>query len=118
MSEEGKKLNVERLKAYKAKLIVFPRKTGKPKKGDSTVCLFFWSLQTGSLTKLYRAMISQRPLPGQTLPCLIHTLQRPLVKSQLKNGNSKPTKHFKIIISVPGTRVLVNSELPRFAIVN
>ena len=37
MNEEGKKVNVERLKAYKAKLIVFPRKAGKPKKGDSTV---------------------------------------------------------------------------------
>jgi len=36
LSEEGKVLNVERLKAYKAKLIVFPRKTNKPKKGDST----------------------------------------------------------------------------------
>ena len=37
LSEEGKQLNVERLKAYKAKLVVFPRKSGKPKKGDSTV---------------------------------------------------------------------------------
>ena len=37
MSEEGKALNVERLKAYKAKLIVFPRKASKPRKGDSTV---------------------------------------------------------------------------------
>ncbi|TDL28616.1 60S ribosomal protein L13 [Rickenella mellea] len=36
LSEEGKKLNVERLKAYKGRLIVFPRKAGKPKKGDST----------------------------------------------------------------------------------
>ncbi|KAG1801689.1 60S ribosomal protein L13 [Suillus fuscotomentosus] len=36
LSEEGKKLNVERLKAYKAKLIVFPRNAKKPKKGDST----------------------------------------------------------------------------------
>jgi len=35
LSEEGKKLNVERLAAYKARLIVFPRKAGKPKKGDS-----------------------------------------------------------------------------------
>ena len=39
LSVEGKSLNVERLKAYKAKLIVFPRKAGKPKKGDSTVRL-------------------------------------------------------------------------------
>jgi len=36
LSEEGKALNVERLKAYSAKLIVFPRKASKPKKGDST----------------------------------------------------------------------------------
>jgi len=36
LSEEGQKINVERLKAYKARLIVFPRKAGKPKKGDST----------------------------------------------------------------------------------
>jgi len=36
LSEEGKKLNVERLKAYKARLIVFPRKADKPKKGDSS----------------------------------------------------------------------------------
>jgi large subunit ribosomal protein L13e len=38
LSEEGKKLNVERLLAYKQRLIIFPRKTAKPKKGDSTVC--------------------------------------------------------------------------------
>jgi large subunit ribosomal protein L13e len=37
LSEEGKLVNVERLKAYKQRLIVFPRKAGKPKKGDSTV---------------------------------------------------------------------------------
>jgi large subunit ribosomal protein L13e len=36
LSEEGKAVNVERLKAYQARLIVFPRKAGKPKKGDST----------------------------------------------------------------------------------
>jgi large subunit ribosomal protein L13e len=39
LSEEGKKINVERLKAYKARLIVFPRKAGKTKTGDSSVCL-------------------------------------------------------------------------------
>jgi len=36
LSEEGKKLNVERLQAYKTRLIVFPRKSGKAKKGDSS----------------------------------------------------------------------------------
>ncbi|EJF66788.1 60S ribosomal protein L13 [Dichomitus squalens] len=36
LSEEGKAVNVERLKAYKARLIVFPRNAKKPKQGDST----------------------------------------------------------------------------------
>ncbi|ORZ15253.1 ribosomal protein L13e [Absidia repens] len=34
-SQESLELNVQRLKAYQAKLIVFPRKAGSPKKGDS-----------------------------------------------------------------------------------
>lgn len=36
LSEEGKAVNVQRLKAYKERLIVYPKKAGKPKKGDST----------------------------------------------------------------------------------
>ncbi|EIW64568.1 60S ribosomal protein L13 [Trametes versicolor FP-101664 SS1] len=36
LSEEGKAINVERLKVYKERLIVFPRNSKKPKKGDST----------------------------------------------------------------------------------
>ena len=36
-SEEGLKLNVERLQAYKARLVVFPKKAGKVKKGDTEV---------------------------------------------------------------------------------
>jgi len=36
LSEEGKKLNVERLLAYNQRLIIFPRKANKPKKGDSS----------------------------------------------------------------------------------
>ncbi|CAO3673604.1 unnamed protein product [Umbelopsis vinacea] len=35
-SQESLELNVQRLKAYQAKLIVFPRKAGKPKSGDAT----------------------------------------------------------------------------------
>lgn len=42
LSEEGKALNVERLQAYKEKLVVFPRKANKPKKGDSTVRFSFF----------------------------------------------------------------------------
>ncbi|KAK9454869.1 ribosomal protein L13e [Dipodascopsis uninucleata] len=35
-SVEGLEANVTRLKEYKSKLIVFPRKAGKPKNGDSS----------------------------------------------------------------------------------
>lgn len=46
MSEEGKAVNVERLKAYKSRLIVFPRNAKKPTKGDSTVRIVLSILQT------------------------------------------------------------------------
>jgi large subunit ribosomal protein L13e len=36
-SEEKLKRNVERLQAYKARLVVFPKNAKKPKKGDSSV---------------------------------------------------------------------------------
>ena len=35
LSEEGLAANVQRLKEYKARLIVFPRKSNKPKKTDT-----------------------------------------------------------------------------------
>ncbi|KAF3926990.1 hypothetical protein ABW20_dc0109428 [Dactylellina cionopaga] len=35
-SEEGLALNVQRLKEYKEKLILFPRRIGRPKKGDAS----------------------------------------------------------------------------------
>jgi large subunit ribosomal protein L13e len=38
-SEEGQNLNIERLKSYRQRLVVFPRKHGKPKSGDAQVCL-------------------------------------------------------------------------------
>ncbi|KAF2764946.1 60S ribosomal protein L13 [Teratosphaeria nubilosa] len=36
LSEESLKANVERLKAYKARLVLFPRKSGEHKKGDAS----------------------------------------------------------------------------------
>jgi len=36
LSEKTLQENVQRLKAYKAKLVVFPRKPAKPKKGEAT----------------------------------------------------------------------------------
>lgn len=36
LSDESLKANVERLKAYQARLVLFPRKTKAPKAGDTT----------------------------------------------------------------------------------
>lgn len=36
-SEEGQSLNIARLKEYRSRLVVFPRKAGKPKSGDAQV---------------------------------------------------------------------------------
>lgn len=36
-STESLQMNVQRLKEYRSKLIIFPRKPSKPKKGDSSV---------------------------------------------------------------------------------
>ena len=52
-SEEGQQLNVDRLKEYKTRLVVYPRKVGKAKKGDATV--------SGSLT-LYHLYSLRWPL--------------------------------------------------------
>ena len=38
-SVEGLQQNVQRLKEYQARLILFPRKASRPKKGDSSVSL-------------------------------------------------------------------------------
>jgi len=38
-SEEGQQLNVDRLKEYSSRLVVFPRKAGKAKKGDASVSI-------------------------------------------------------------------------------
>ena len=45
-SAESLQANVQRLKEYKSKLIVFPRKASKPKQGDSEVCIEQYALLT------------------------------------------------------------------------
>ena len=65
LSVEGKSLNVERLKSYKERLVVFPRKAGKPKKGDSSVsCFHFLSVSNSIKIKLFSPMTSKRLLLG------------------------------------------------------
>jgi large subunit ribosomal protein L13e len=41
-SVESLEQNVQRLKEYKSRLIIFPKKMNKPKKGDSSVCRLYF----------------------------------------------------------------------------
>jgi len=56
-SDESLQLNVERIKAYKDRLILFPRKAGKPKKGDSQA-----SDLSAETTKTMLSISPSRPL--------------------------------------------------------
>jgi ribosomal protein L13E len=84
LSEEGKKINVDRLKAYKARLIVFPRKAGKPKTGDSSVSntprLFYFILMT---------LVSGRRPQGRDNPCCYPSPHHCISRSPPKNHNRR-----------------------------
>ena len=57
-SEESVQANVQRLKEYHARLVVFPRKAGKPKKGDASAeDLKNASQFTGKLLPLQRPKV-------------------------------------------------------------
>ncbi|TIB08364.1 hypothetical protein E3P93_03521 [Wallemia ichthyophaga] len=58
LSEEGLKLNVDRLQAYKARLIVFPRNSKKPAKTDSKDL-------SGETARDVQAVV---PIPAGTVP--------------------------------------------------
>jgi ribosomal protein L13E len=114
LSEEGKKLNVERLKAYKARLIVFPRKASKPKKGDSTVRLFIiikLGPVRGSCIICCRTTTSRLLSHERTWLYPILTSQRPRAKLQLKSKSSMLTRPSMMPDSVLGMRVPVSCGL-------
>ena len=51
--------NVQRLKEYRSKLILFPRHPSKPKKGDATVrpLLLWWTCQLRSVCTLFLSAV-------------------------------------------------------------
>jgi len=117
LSEEGKKLNVERLRDYKTRLLVFPRKAGKAKKGDSSVRGFNYHVNDRWKTDdyLFRRMISRKLLqPGLLLHYLRHTMPRLLEKSPTRNVSLRHTGLFVQSVPTPDMRVYVRLVLPRF----
>lgn len=112
LSEEGKQLNVERLKAYKTRLIVFPKKAGKPKKGDSTVRVSVAILKKPQMT-LYRATIFKPRLHVPIFPFPIPTYTRLPAKLQRRSGLSKPSEPFVYPAPTPGTKASAKYGLQR-----
>lgn len=117
LSEEGKALNVERLKAYKARLIVFPRNAKKPKKGDTTVSkamalLLYLEAHVGLFR--FRVTTSRLRSPVPTFPSLTPTPPRLLDQSPLKSETSKHTVLSVTSEQLRATRVLVRFGKPRF----
>lgn len=113
LSEEGKKLNVDRLEAYKQRLIVFPRKAGKVKKGDSSVCLLSLSTCHFFANNLIRQRTSRPLLLVLPLHFLIHTLLRHLAPSQTQNVNSRPSGRFVSLALTNDMKVLARLGLLR-----
>lgn len=105
LSVEGKAINIERLKAYKERLVVFPRKAGKPKKGDSPVrSLFTPSVHelTRNTPSLMTSKLLLRVKPSPSLPPL---LAKSLARLPKKSGSSMPTRRFATTGPRQGTRV-------------
>jgi len=62
-SAESLQLNVQRLKEYKSKLIVFPRKRGKPKAGDAELAeLEKAEQQVGPILAMPAASVAPAPM--------------------------------------------------------
>jgi hypothetical protein len=120
LSEEGKKVNVERLKTYKARLIVFPRKAGKPKKGDSSVRLHQSYPLSGFKELIWggRLRISRQRQPVLRFPCHLLILQRRHGRLLLRNVNLKHTKLSALLAPTSDTRGLAKCGLRRFVYLN
>jgi ribosomal protein L13E len=106
-SVEGKTINIERLKAYKERLVVFPRKAGKPKKGDSSVrCFLFLWVNAGSRNQIKplspttcKLLLLVKPSPSRP-PLFLNSLAR-LPK---RSGSSMLTRRFATIGPRQGSR--------------
>ena len=109
LSEEGKAVNVERLKAYKTRLIVFPRNSKKPKKADSTVrniCAVPFRLVYNIL---YRVPTSLLPPPAHLFPSQPPSSLRLPARSPLRSVSSRPSALSVMSAQLLATRVSARS---------
>lgn len=114
LSEEGKAVNVERLKAYKTRLIVFPRNSKKPKKTDSTVrsiCVVtFWLVYNIR----YRVPTLPLPPPAHPFPSLPLSFLRLPARLPLRSVSSRPTALSAMSVQLLATRASARFGKRRF----
>lgn len=104
LSEEGKKLNVERLVEYRKRLIVFPKKANKPKKGDSTVSIWVcMAIGRYSIFCSYRARRFRLRLPVYLFPSPHPMSTKHPEKSLARNVSSRHIVPFVMHVPSPGT---------------
>ena len=115
LSVEGKAINVERLKAYKERLVVFPRKTGKTKKSDSSVRQFLRSVFTSSREKQKNNSLRiLQPLRlARPSPFPLRLFPNSPGRLAMKSVHSTRTRHFATIVQRQGLRVHVKSAQRR-----
>jgi ribosomal protein L13E len=119
LSVEGKAINVERLKAYKERLVVFPRKTGKTKKTDSTVRTFLCFVFTSSREEHKNSPRILRPLqPARPFPFPPHVFPNSPGRLARKSVHSTRTRHFATIEQSQGLTVYVKSVQQRRVTIN
>lgn len=95
-SVESLQQNVQRLKEYKSKLILFPINRKKPKKGDSTEqeCRLAQQL-TGDVMPVVKARVEQEPRKVEQAEAkfsAFHTVRQAQANQKLAPGRAKKAK--------------------------
>lgn len=78
LSEESLAANVERLKAYEARLILFPKKSNKPKKADSSK-----EAQKDAALGVYSSRVA---FPIAPVPSAVSEIKKSELPKQIEGG--------------------------------
>ena len=96
-SAEGMEVNVNRLKEYMSKLIVFPKKKNAPKAGDSSAAECAAATQlTGALMPITKKAVAQEFMPVPAAgKCTVYEKQRSLRVQAKKEGMRLVKKQYR-----------------------
>lgn len=93
LSEEGLALNVARLKAYKERLILLPRKSNAPKKGDTKT----------DASKLAQTSIAS-VLPITQTDCAVKEIKKSEMPAEVEGGAYRALRNARSVARYAGAR--------------